>query len=89
MNEGMSQESFSQEKAMPSVLVMVSITVKRHHDQSSSYKGKHSIGDGLQFKNLLQDHDDRKHDRVQADIVLERAENFIWILWQQKGRMNQ
>jgi|UPI00001F6546 hypothetical protein len=26
------------------------ITVKRHHDHSNSYKGKHLIGAGLQFQ---------------------------------------
>jgi len=32
------------------VLVKVSITVKRHHDHSNSYKGKHLIGAGLKFQ---------------------------------------
>ena len=32
------------------ILVKVFITVKRQHDQSNSYKGKHLIGSGLQFQ---------------------------------------
>ena len=30
------------------------VTVKRHHDQDNSYKGKHLIGNGLQFKKFIQ-----------------------------------
>jgi hypothetical protein len=32
------------------VLDMVSIAVKRHHDQGNSYKEQHLIGDGLQVQ---------------------------------------
>ena len=32
------------------VLVRVSIAVKRHHDQGNSYKRKHLIGAGLEFQ---------------------------------------
>jgi hypothetical protein len=48
--------------------------VKRHHDHSNSYKGKHLIGDGLQFRYLVHYHHGRgqgKHAGTQADIVLE------------------
>ena len=31
------------------ILVRVSIAVKRHHDHGNSYRGKHVIGAGLQF----------------------------------------
>ena len=31
-------------------LLRFSIAVKRHHDQSNYYKGKHSIGAGFQFQ---------------------------------------
>jgi hypothetical protein len=35
---------------MLSVLVRVSVAVKRHRDHSNSYKGKHLIGTGLQVQ---------------------------------------
>lgn len=35
------------------VLGRVFIAVKRHHDHSNSYKGKHLIGAGLQFEGLV------------------------------------
>jgi hypothetical protein len=35
------------------VLVRVSITVKRHHDHSNSYKGKHFTGTGLQIYSIV------------------------------------
>jgi hypothetical protein len=50
----------------------VSIAVKRHHDHCSSYKEKHLIGVGLQFRNLIHCHNGRKHGSMQADMVLER-----------------
>lgn len=34
------------------VFVRVAVTVKRHHAHSDSYKGKHLIGNGLQFRGL-------------------------------------
>ena len=33
-----------------SVLIKISITLRKHHDHSKSYKGKHLIGAGLQFQ---------------------------------------
>ena len=45
----------------PSLLVGVSITVKRHHDHGNSYKGQHFIGTGLQVRGLVHDHRGRKH----------------------------
>ena len=52
-----------------SVLVRVSIVVKRHCDQGNSYKEQHLIGAGLQFQrfNPLS----WKHGSIQADMVLE------------------
>jgi hypothetical protein len=47
-----------------SILVRVSIAVKKHHDQGSSYEGKHLIGAGLQFQ--------RKHGIIQAYMILEK-----------------
>ena len=54
------------------VLVRVFTAVKRHHDHSSSYKGKYLIGAGLQFRGLIHYHHDKKHGNMQADMVLER-----------------
>ena len=48
------------------------IAVKRHHDHDNSYKGKHLIGAGLQFRGLVYYHHGRKHGGVQADMVLEK-----------------
>jgi hypothetical protein len=44
--------------------------VKRH-DQGNSYKGKHLVGAGLQFRSLVHYHHDGKHSSRQADVVLE------------------
>ena len=49
-----------------------SIAVKRHHDHSNSYKGKHLIGPGLQVQSLVHCHHGGKHGGMQADLVLER-----------------
>jgi hypothetical protein len=46
--------------------------MKRHHDQDNSYKGKHSVGAGLQFQRFIHYHHGRKHGSIQADIVLEK-----------------
>ena len=37
-------------KSKESVLVRVSVAMKRHHDHGNSHKGKHLIGAGLQFQ---------------------------------------
>jgi hypothetical protein len=50
----------------------VSVAVKRHHDHSNSYKGKHLIGDGLWFRGLICFCHGWKHGGMQADMVLER-----------------
>jgi hypothetical protein len=43
-----------------SVLVRVSIALKRHHDHGNSYKGKHLIGAGLRFRGLVHYHHGEK-----------------------------
>jgi hypothetical protein len=44
---------------------------------SNSYKRKHLIGAGLQFRVLFYYHHGRKHNGMQTDKLLERAESFI------------
>jgi hypothetical protein len=51
------------------VAMLVSVIVKRHHDQGKSCKGKHWIGAGFQFRSLVHCHNGRKHGRTQADIA--------------------
>lgn len=53
------------------VLVRVSMAVKRHHDHSNSYRGKHLIGTGLKFRGLAHCHQGGKHGDTQEDMVLE------------------
>ena len=42
-------------------LIRVFTAVKRNHDHSDSYKGKHFIGAGLQYKGLVHGHHGGKH----------------------------
>jgi len=53
-------------------LVRFSVAMKRHHNHSNSYKGKHLIGAGLQFRGLVCYCHGRKHVGKQADLVLKR-----------------
>jgi hypothetical protein len=46
--------------------------VKSHHDQGNSYKGQHLIGASIQVQRFSPCHHGRKHDSVQADLVLEK-----------------
>jgi hypothetical protein len=46
----------------------VSIAVKRHHDHSNSYKGKHLIWAGLRFWGLVRCCHGRKHGDVQTGM---------------------
>ena len=46
--------------------------MKRHYDCGNSYKGKHFIGAGLQFRRLVHCHHERKHGAIQAEMVLEK-----------------
>jgi hypothetical protein len=48
------------------------IAVKRHHDHNNSYKGKHLIGAGLQFRDSVHYHHGGKHGGTQAGRVLKR-----------------
>jgi hypothetical protein len=45
------------------------IVVKRHHDHSKFYKGKHS---NYSFRGSVCYHHGMKHGNVQADMVLEK-----------------
>jgi hypothetical protein len=48
-----------------------SFNVKRHRDHGNSYKGKHVIGAGLQFRGLVYYHHGGKPGSMKADMVLE------------------
>jgi hypothetical protein len=58
----------------PRVLVRVPVAVKKHHDHSNSYEGKHFIG-GLtySFRGSVYYHHGGRHSGTQADVVLERS----------------
>ena len=68
-------DTSSMRNSMQNVLFRVSIAVKRHHDHNNSYKGKHWIGVGLQFRCLVHYRHGRRHGSLEVDIVLERAES--------------
>ena len=57
---------------MLSVLVWISVDVKRHHDHGNSPKEKHLMGAGLQFQRLNLLSSWRKHGIIQAVMVLEK-----------------
>lgn len=46
--------------------------MKRNHDLDKSYKGKHFVVPGLQFRGLSHCHHGRKHGIMQVDMVLEK-----------------
>ena len=54
------------------VSVKVSITVKRHHDQGDSYKGKHLIGASLQDQRFRPLSSWQETGSMQAGIALEK-----------------
>jgi hypothetical protein len=56
---------------------MISIAVKRHHEHGNSYKGKHLIGAGLQFRGLVHYHHGRKHGSIQSDMMLEKEPRIL------------
>ena len=61
-------------KALVSLICLeqvASIAVERHHYHGNSYKGRHFIEPGLQFRGLICDGHGEKHGSVQADMVLE------------------
>jgi hypothetical protein len=59
---------FFEELEMVVVSVTVSIVVKRPHDHGYSYRGKHFIGAGLQFRGLVHCYHDGRHGCIQADM---------------------
>ena len=65
---------------------MVSIAVKRHHEHGNSYKGKHLIGAGLQFRGLVHYHHGRKRGSVQSDMMLEKESRILRLDLQVAGR---
>jgi hypothetical protein len=52
----------------------------------NSYKRKHLIGAGLQFKGLIHYDHGRKHDRTQAGMVLEKELRVLHLDIQTAGR---
>jgi hypothetical protein len=48
------------------------MAMNRYHDCDNSYKGKHLIGAGLQFKGSVNYRHGRKHGGIQADMDMER-----------------
>ena len=54
-----------------SVLVRVSIAVKRHHDQSNSSKRSHLIGVGLQVQRFSSLSSRQEHGSMWAGMALE------------------
>lgn len=53
-------------------LVRVFIVMERHDDRGNSYKGKHLIGAGLQFRGLVQYCLGGKYGNIQAHKMLEK-----------------
>jgi hypothetical protein len=51
---------------------MVSDAMKRHHDHSNSYRTKHSIEAGLQFRVLVYYCHGGKHGGMQAAMVMKK-----------------
>ena len=56
--------------------------MKRHHDYSTFYTGKHLIGAGLQFKGLVHYY----HGGMQVDMVLEKELRVLHLDLQAAGR---
>ena len=46
------------------------ISLKRHHDHGNSWKGKLSVGAGLQFRDLVHYCHGEEHGSVPADMAL-------------------
>jgi hypothetical protein len=49
------------------------VRIVSHVEHSNSYKGKHLIGAGLQFRGLVFYHHGGKYSGRQSDIVLESS----------------
>ena len=69
-----------------SVLVRVSTAMKKHFDHSNSYKKKHLIGTGLEFRGVVHYTHGRKHGSMQEDMVLEKELRVLYLDWQAAGR---
>ena len=50
-------------------LIRISINVKSHHDHGKSHKGKHPIGAGLQFRELVHYHHGGMYGGTRADMA--------------------
>ena len=69
-----------------SVLVRVSVAVKRHNDLGNSYKGKHLLG--LAYSSEVESIViiGGKHGNMQADMVLEKELRVLHLDQQATGR---
>ena len=56
-----------------------------HHDYGNSYKGKHFIGSGLQFRGLIHYHHGRKHGGMQTDMMLGEKLRVLYLDQQARG----
>ena len=68
------------------VLFGVLFPSKKHHDQSNSYKGKHLVGAGLQFRGSVHYYHGGKHGIMQADVVLEKELRVLHLDSKETGR---
>jgi hypothetical protein len=59
--------------------------MKRHHDHSNSYKGKHLIGADLQLRSSVHYHHGGKCGSTQTDLVLEKELRVLHLDQQAAG----
>ena len=74
-------KSYDKQRSKPfksevSLLVRVSVGVKRHHDHGNSYKGKHLIGTGLQFQSFSHYHHGKTWQQAGRHRAGEGDESF-------------
>jgi hypothetical protein len=62
------------------------MAVKRHHDHSKSYKRKHLIVAGIQFRGLGCYHHGRKHGGIRAGMLMEKELGVVHLHPQAAGR---
>jgi hypothetical protein len=70
------------------VLVMVSIAVRRYHDQDSFYKGQHLVGLGLQVQRSSPLSSRQEHGRSMAasrQVWSRRSWELCILIWLQPG----
>ena len=60
--------------------------MKRHHDHGNSYKGKHLIEAGFQFRGLVHYYHGRKHGGTKADKLLEKELRVLHLEPKAAGR---